>query len=87
MAFSLEANVYLAAYAIWTDPAEDERHRNWLHGHFARIADAVGEGLYIGDSDFSRRPDRFMSGGHYARLCEIHAQQDPDGVFVRHLGL
>jgi FAD/FMN-containing dehydrogenase len=87
MAFSLEADVYLAGYANWTDPADDERHRDWLHGHFARIADAVGEGLYIGDSDFARRPDRFMAAEQYARLREIHDRRDPDGVFVRHLGL
>ena len=60
MAFSLERNVYLATYAIWTDPADDERHRDWVHGHHARLAE-VGEGVYLGDSDFSRRPDRFLA--------------------------
>ena len=54
MAFSLEANVYLATYAIWSDPADDERHRAWVHGHLARLAEEVGEGLYVGDSDFTR---------------------------------
>ncbi|HEY7619044.1 MAG TPA: FAD-binding oxidoreductase [Solirubrobacteraceae bacterium] len=87
MAFSLEANVYLAAYAIWTDPADDERHRTWVHGHFERLAERVGEGLYIGDSDFSRRPDRFMAQDNFARLHEIRAARDPDGVFVPYLGL
>ena len=53
-------NVYLATYAIWTDPAEDERHRVWVHGHHARLAEQVGEGVYVGDSDFTRRPDRFL---------------------------
>ena len=87
MAFSLEANVYLAAYAIWTDDRDDERHRTWLHDHFARLAADVGEGVYIGDSDFTRRPDRFMAQGNLARLSEIRAGRDPDGVFVSYLGL
>ena len=87
MAFSLEANVYLATYAIWTDPADDERHRAWVHGHHARLSEAVGEGLYIGDSDFGRRPDRFMAEDHFRRLGEIRAARDPDGVFVPYLGL
>jgi FAD/FMN-containing dehydrogenase len=87
MAFSLEANVYLAAYAIWTDPAEDERHRSWLHGHFGRLAAEVGEGLYIGDSDFGRRPDRFLAAANARRLEDIRAARDPDGVFVSYLGL
>ena len=87
MAFSLEANVYLAAYAIWTDGRDDERHRTWLHDHFARLAADVGEGAYIGDSDFTRRPDRFMAQGNLARLSEIRAGRDPDAVFVSYLGL
>jgi FAD/FMN-containing dehydrogenase len=85
MAFSLEANVYLATYAIWTDPADDERHRSWVHDHTARLT-AVGEGSYIGDSDFSRRPDRFMAEANLRRLAELRAARDPDGVFVPSLG-
>jgi FAD/FMN-containing dehydrogenase len=87
MAFSLEAGVYLATYAIWTDPAEDERHRGWVHGHHARLAEAVGRGVYIGDSDFSRRPDRFMADANRLRLEQIRGERDPDGVFVSYLGL
>jgi FAD/FMN-containing dehydrogenase len=87
MAFSLEANVYLAAYAIWTNPDEDERHRAWVHGHFARLSEEVGRGLYIGDSDFGRRPDRFMADANLQRLTELRAARDPDGVFVPYLGL
>jgi hypothetical protein len=87
MAFSLEANVYLATYAIWSDPADDERHRSWVHGHHARLSDEVGVGLYIGDSDFSRRPDRFMAEANLRRLAELRAARDPDGLFVPYLGL
>jgi hypothetical protein len=47
----------------------------------------VGEGLYIGDSDFSRRPDRFMAAGNFERLREIRARRDPDGRFIPYLGL
>jgi FAD/FMN-containing dehydrogenase len=87
MAFSLEANVYLATYAIWSDPADDERYRSWVHGHHARLSEEVGVGLYIGDSDFSRRPDRFMAEANLRRLAELRAARDPDGLFVPYLGL
>jgi hypothetical protein len=79
--------VYLATYAIWTDAAEDERHRSWVHGHYTRLADRVGRGVYIGDSDFARRPDRFMAAKNFARLSEIRGQRDPDGLLVPYLGL
>jgi FAD/FMN-containing dehydrogenase len=87
MAFSLEADVYLATYAIWTDPAEDERHRAWVHGHHARLAEHIGEGVYIGDTDFSRRPDRFMAEDNFARLQAVRADRDPHGLFVPYPGL
>jgi FAD/FMN-containing dehydrogenase len=87
MAFSLEANVYLATYGIWTSPEEDDRHRDWVHGRHAALAEQVGEGLYIGDSDFGRRPDRFMTAGNRARLEQIRSGRDPDRRFVPYLGL
>ncbi len=88
MAFSLEANVYLATYAIWTDPADDERHRGWVHGHHARLAEQVGEGA------LHRRlrllaPARPLHGRRTTSTAcsEIRAARDPDGRFVPYLGL
>jgi FAD/FMN-containing dehydrogenase len=86
MAFSLEHDVYLATYAIWADPADDEAHRDWVHGHHRRLAE-VGEGVYVGDSDFSRRPDRFIAEDNLRRLREINARRDPDGRCCSWLGL
>lgn len=39
VAFSLEADVYLATYAIWTDPSDDERQTSWVASHHARFID------------------------------------------------
>src|SRR6185369_12112133 len=87
MAFSLEANVYLATYGIWEDPAEDDQQRDWVHGRHAVLAEQVGEGLYLGDSDFTRRPDRFLAPDHLARLRAICRARDPERRFVSYLGL
>ena len=59
MAFSVEGHVYIASYAIWSDPADDERHRSWVVDHTTRLA-TLGKGVYLGDTDFTRRPDRFL---------------------------
>jgi FAD/FMN-containing dehydrogenase len=84
MAFSVEADVYLALYAIWTDPADDEAMREWTHRGGARLAE-VGCGVYLGDTDFTRRCDRFMSDDAWRRFEEIRARRDPEGLFASYL--
>ncbi|HEY4829064.1 MAG TPA: FAD-binding oxidoreductase [Solirubrobacteraceae bacterium] len=85
MAFSIEGRAYLAIYAIWPDPADDDRHREWVVNHANRLAGAVGKGVYLGDTDFTRRPDRFMTDENFRRLEEIRARRDPDGLFCSYL--
>jgi FAD/FMN-containing dehydrogenase len=85
MAFSIEGRAYLATYAIWPDPADDERHSEWVLRHTRRLAAAVGKGAYLGDTDFTRRSDRFMSDSNLARLQEIRSRRDPEGLFCSYL--
>jgi FAD/FMN-containing dehydrogenase len=81
MAFSVEGNVYLATYAIYADPADDARYREWVHARTADLA-RHGHGVYLGDTDFTRRTDRFMSDENLRRLETIRATRDPRGVFA-----
>ena len=85
MAFSVEANVYLATYVIYADEADDERYAAWVHGRTAELAGA-GCGVYLGDTDFQRRHDRFVSDQAFRWLSEVRAAWDPDGVFCSYLG-
>jgi FAD/FMN-containing dehydrogenase len=84
MAFSVEGHAYIATYAIWSDPAHDERHRAWVVEHTRRLAE-LGTGVYLGDTDFTRRHDRFLAPENFARLEEIRARRDPDGRFCSYL--
>ena len=84
MAFSIEGRAYIATYAIWLDPADDERHRDWVVRHTERLA-ALGKGVYLGDTDFTRRPDRFLSEANFRRLEEIRRRRDPDRLFCSYL--
>ena len=84
MAFSVQGNVYIATYAIYPDPADDERYRTWVHERTAEIA-RHGSGVYLGDTDFTRRQDRFLSAPNYRRLEEIRAARDPAGRFESYL--
>ena len=72
MAFSVEGNVYVATYVIYADPADDDRHAAWVHGRTAGLA-AHGAGAYLGDTDFTRRQDRFLSDAAFARLGAVRA--------------
>ncbi|HTY71612.1 MAG TPA: FAD-binding oxidoreductase [Actinomycetes bacterium] len=85
MAFSVEGNVYVATYAIYTDPADDERYRSWVHARTAEIAAAGGVGVYLGDTDFTRRQDRFLSEENLRRLEAIRAHRDPNKLFASYL--
>ena len=84
MAFSVEAEVYIATYVIYTDPADDARYAEWVHRRTARLA-AHGTGVYLGDTDFTRRQDRFLSDSAYRRLAQIRAVRDPSSRFVSYL--
>ena len=84
MAFSVESEVYLATYVIYTDPADDARHTAWVHRRTAELA-AHGAGVYLGDTDFTRRQDRFLSDQAYRRLGDIRAERDPAGRFASYL--
>ena len=84
MAFSIEGRAYIATYAIWPDEHDDERHRAWVVDHAKRLA-KLGKGVYLGDTDFTRRPDRFLSEANFARLEQLRSQRDPDGLFCSYL--
>ena len=84
MAFSVEGRVYIATYAIWSDPDEDERHGSWVVEHTTRLA-VLGKGVYLGDTDFTRRSDRFLSEENFRRLEEIRERRDPDRRFCSYL--
>ncbi len=84
MAFSVEADVYIATYAIYADPADDGKYSDWVHRRTAALA-AHGAGVYLGDTDFTRRQDRFLSDDAYRRLAAIRAERDPSGRFASYL--
>jgi len=85
MAFSVEADVYVATYVIYTDPADDARYSEWVHGRTGALAAAHGSGVYLGDTDFTRRQDRFLSDEAYRRLAAVRASRDPSGRFASYL--
>lgn len=84
MAFSLQSDIYLASYVLWKEEEDDERCIAWLADVMTKM-EPVTIGLYLGDSDLSRKQNKFMSDKNWARLQQIRAERDPDALFVGYL--
>ena len=84
MAFSVQSEIYLAAYVPWEDAADDSRCEAWLADVMADLG-PVTVGQYLGDSDLRRRPHRFLSEEAWERLGQVYADRDPDRLFVGYL--
>ncbi|MCO5082697.1 MAG: FAD-binding oxidoreductase [Rhizobiaceae bacterium] len=82
-ALSVTGRAFAAAYAIWTDPSDDERHRAWLRAT-ADTAAPVTLGHYVGEADLDR-PGRMagcFSPAAWNRLCALRQWHDPAGLFA-----
>ena len=84
MAFSLQSEIYCAAYVVHDDPAQDARLRGWLDRAMAELQ-PVTAGQYLGDSDFTNRQLRFLGDEQWDRLQRIRADRDPDALFAGYL--
>lgn len=84
MAFSLQAEAYVACYLVYEDATKDIAYREHLD-RAMEYAQPITVGQYLGDSDMTNRQLKFMKGENFAKLQEIIAQRDPDNRFVRYL--
>jgi hypothetical protein len=81
MALSLQSDIYFATYVVGETPEQDGACRSWVSATMDRLA-PFSAGCYLGDSDFTVRPDQFMSDAAWHRFREIRADRDPGGLFA-----
>ena len=79
-AWSVQAPWYLAVYGISDDPAQDDPHRAWVSRSIASV-EHLSAGTQFADADLGLRFDQPLSAGSLARMEELRARYDPDGVF------
>lgn len=67
----------------WTDPGDDDRVVGWARGAFRAFAPHATGGVYVNFAGFDDETDVSASDmlGDDARLAEIRAAYDPDGLF------
>ncbi|HEY8901653.1 MAG TPA: FAD-binding oxidoreductase [Chthoniobacterales bacterium] len=82
-AYSMHARIYGGPWTMWTDAADDAVNSEW-HRELVERLDPLVAGFYVGESDTVGRPSnarRAFSSESWARLAELRARHDPDGVF------
>ena len=85
MAYSVEDETYVANYAVWTDPAEDEANVAWATERMREL-EPLASGIQLADENLGLRPGRFVTAENLARLDELRAAHDPDGLFHPWMG-
>jgi hypothetical protein len=81
MALSVQTDLYFATYVVGEEPAHDDLCRSWTDDTMRRLA-PFSAGCYLGDSDLTVRPDRFMSDAAWARFRQVRAARDPGRLFA-----
>ena len=81
MALSVSADIYFASYLVAGQPADDAGCRRWLDDTMRRL-EPFSAGCYLGDSDLTVRPGRFMSDAAWQRFRAIRAARDPGRLFA-----
>ena len=85
MAYSVEDDTYIALYGVWADPDRDQANVAWATERM-REMEPLASGIQLADENLGRRPARFVSDANLARLDELRAAHDPDGLFYPWMG-
>jgi hypothetical protein len=76
------AGYCLNVAAMWTDPAESQRHIDWTRGVWQSVQPWSATGTYVnflGDEGASRTESAYRE--HYRRLVALKDRLDPDNLF------
>jgi hypothetical protein len=86
MAYSLEDDVYIAAYGGWQSEKDDDRFAPWAESRMQEMQH-LASGCQLADENLERRWIRFMADGHFARLDAIRRQRDATARFHGWIGM
>jgi FAD/FMN-containing dehydrogenase len=85
MAFSMEDQIYIAAYTVWKHKADDPLYASWATDRMREMGH-LASGCQLADENLGQRPLRFVTDAKLSRLDEIRAQRDPEGRFHSWMG-
>ncbi|MBA4864176.1 FAD-binding oxidoreductase [Streptomyces sp. PSKA54] len=87
MAFSALGDTYVAPFAIWSDPEDDDLNIRWLRDTMGAV-EPLGTGHYVAEADLTAAPsraERSYTPEAWQRLQALRARYDPEGLFHTYL--
>jgi FAD/FMN-containing dehydrogenase len=84
MALSVQADIFLAAYSLWDNEADDEAMGRWPVDFFKSVDD-ISAGAQMNDENLRDHPARYLSEEAEKRLEELRAKYDPEQLFASYL--
>jgi FAD/FMN-containing dehydrogenase len=82
MVYGVEDEIYLGLYTAWHDAADDARYRDWAPSNMAAMSH-LATGISLADENLARRSATFITAPNMARLDQVRAAYDPNGMFHR----
>jgi FAD/FMN-containing dehydrogenase len=84
MALSVQGDIYLGAYSVWENAADDERMERWPVEQIRKL-ESLSIGGQMNDENMLAHPQRYLSEAAAARLEALRAKHDPQQMFVSYL--
>lgn len=84
MAFSMEGRYYVALYGVANGDTSEDELTEWTTRH-AREMEHLAKGIQFADENLALRPANGLAAANAARLEELRARYDPDGLFKSYL--
>ncbi|MBT8114019.1 MAG: FAD-binding oxidoreductase [Arenicella sp.] len=85
MAYSLEADRYLAVYGEWKRAVDDAKYENWATGCMETMQQH-SVGIQLADENLGKRPAPFMAAENLEKLDSLREKHDPTGLFHAWMG-
>jgi FAD/FMN-containing dehydrogenase len=80
MAYSLEDQIYIALYGTWANAADTALYGHWASDWMEKMAH-FSTGIQLADEGLHKRTSPFVAPRHLAKLDEIRAKRDTQGLF------
>ncbi|KAJ5653670.1 hypothetical protein N7490_000673 [Penicillium lividum] len=84
MAFSMEARLYVALYAISTDATSDAPNSKYVVSSLTSM-EPHRKGIQLADENLPAHPGKFMRTQNYVRLEKLRQKYDPEGRFYSYI--